>query len=113
MINKDYFKGKSITIVGLAKSGLSCANLLYDLGARVSVTETLDNDSTRLNARKLKSPRIKLELGRHSPEYIKRRDIIVVSPGVPDSALPIVWAKEQGISVISEIEVGGILCPGR
>ncbi|MFH1398146.1 MAG: UDP-N-acetylmuramoyl-L-alanine--D-glutamate ligase [Candidatus Omnitrophota bacterium] len=112
MINKDYFKGKAIAIVGLAKSGLSCANLLHNLGARVSVTDNLDNDSTRLNAQKLKSPRIKFELGRHSHKFIKGRDMVVVSPGVPDNASPIAWAKEEGIPVISEIEVAGIICPG-
>jgi UDP-N-acetylmuramoylalanine--D-glutamate ligase len=112
MINKDYFKGKTVTIIGLAKSGLSCANLLYDLGARVRVTDNLNNDSTRLNAKRLKSPLIKFELGRHSLKFIKESDVLVVSPGVPDNAMPIAWAKEEGIPVISEIEVAGILCPG-
>ncbi len=112
MINRNYFKDKSVTIVGLAKSGLSCANLLHNLGARVSVTDDLNNVSTRLNAQKLKSPQIKFELGRHSLKFIKGRDIVVVSPGVPDNSPPIAWAKEFGIPVISEIEVAGILCPG-
>ena len=47
MKNKDYFKGKNILIVGFARSGLSAANLLYDLGARVSVTDNQDNETTR------------------------------------------------------------------
>jgi len=111
MRNKDYFKHKKITIVGLARSGLASANLLYDSGARVSITEKQDNDAIRLNAEKLKLKNINLELGRHTPEFIRGRDLIVVSPGVPLEALPLVWAREFNVPVISEIEVASILCP--
>lgn len=111
MKNADYFKNKKITIVGLGRSGLACANLLCDLGAQISITETQDNALTRSNASKLNSENIIFELGRHSPEFIGERDLVVVSPGVSDTALPVVWAKQFKIPIISEIEVGGILCP--
>lgn len=111
MRNADYFRNKRITVVGLARSGLACANLLYDLGADVSLTDNQDTDSTRLNAAKLKSGDIKVELGRHSPEFIKGKDIVVVSPGIPDTALPVIWAGQFNIPIISEIEFASILCP--
>jgi UDP-N-acetylmuramoylalanine--D-glutamate ligase len=97
--------------VGLARSGLACANLLYDVGAKVSVTDNQDSDSIRFNASQLKSKNIKVEIGRHSQEFIRSRDLVIVSPGVPDTALPIVWAREFKIPVISEIELAWILCP--
>jgi len=111
MRNTDYFKDKSVVIVGLARSGLACANLLYDLGAHVSISDNQDNAAIRQTAAKLKSPEIKLELGRHTPEFIKDREIVVISPGVSDKALPIIWAKEFNLPIISEIEVAAILCP--
>lgn len=111
MRNTDYFKNKKVAIIGLGRSGLACANLLYDLGAEVSVTDNTDNELTRLNAAKLKSPQIKFELGRHSRQFIKDRELLVVSPGVPSQALPIIWAQDLEIPLISEIEVGGLLCP--
>ncbi len=111
MINQDYFKGKKITVVGLARSGLACANLFYGLGAEVSITDNQDNESTRLNLSKLKSPGIKTELGMHSLEFIKGRDLIVLSPGVSNLAQPVVWAESLHIPIISEIEAGSILCP--
>jgi UDP-N-acetylmuramoylalanine--D-glutamate ligase len=111
MRNPDYFKHKKITVVGLARSGLACANLLYDVGAKVSVTDNQDSDSIRFNASQLKSKNIKVEIGRHSQEFIRSRDLVIVSPGVPDTALPIVWAREFKIPVISEIELAWILCP--
>jgi len=111
MRNRDYFKGKKVTIVGLARSGLACANLLYDLGAQVWVSDNKDCDSTRENARRLKAKDIKIELGRHTEGFIRGRDLLVVSPGVPNNALPFIWAQNFKIPVISEIEVAWILCP--
>jgi len=109
--NTDYFKNKKIIIAGLARSGLACANLLHDLGAQVSVTDNQDSDATRLHASKLKSKNIKVELGRHQPEFLKDNELLVISPGVPNEAKPIVWAKQSGMPVISEIELAWMLCP--
>lgn len=111
MRNTGYFKNKKILIVGLARSGLSCANLLYDLGADISVTDNRDNGATRLNAEKLKSKEIKLELGIHTKEFINGKDLLVISPGVPSEALPVVWAGQSNIPIISEIELSWLLCP--
>ncbi len=112
MKNTDYFTNKKITIVGFARSGLACANLLHDLGAQVSITDNNDSDVTRANLPKLKPKDIRFELGRHTEEFVKGRNLVVVSPGVPDTALPIVWARQYRIPVISEVEVASILCPG-
>ena len=107
----DYFRGKRVTVVGLARSGLASANLLFDLGASVSVTDVSDNQAVRLAAAGLKSLRIKTELGRHTPETIDQADFLVVSPGVADSALPLIWAAQRNIPVLSEIELGWLVCP--
>ncbi len=111
MKNKDYFKHRKVTVAGMARSGFASANLLYDLGADVSVSDNQDNDSTRSYALQLKSKNIKIEIGRHSPEFIKDKDLLVVSPGIPDTALPIVLAKQFQIPIISEIELAWLLCP--
>jgi UDP-N-acetylmuramoylalanine--D-glutamate ligase len=112
MINTENFRNKKVLVVGFARSGLACANLLYDLGAQVSVTDNKDTDYQRSNAAKLKSGAIKLELGRHSEDFIRGKDLVVISPGVPNESLPIVWAKKQNIPVMSEIEFSWMLCPG-
>ncbi|MCX5713681.1 MAG: UDP-N-acetylmuramoyl-L-alanine--D-glutamate ligase [Candidatus Omnitrophica bacterium] len=113
MRNSDYFKGKKVTVVGLARSGLACANLLYDLGSEVWVSEINDSPVTRQSAARLKVPYIKLELGRHTREFIEGKDLVVVSPGVANTSLPVVWAQESGIPVLSEIEIGWMLCPAK
>ena len=97
----------------MARSGLASANLLFDLGAKVSVTDANDNESTRRNAAQLKSKEIKLELGRHTREFIQGQDLVILSPGVPDTALPVTWADSLKIPVISEIELAWTLCPAE
>lgn len=111
MRNPDYFRNKKVTVIGLARSGLACANLLYNCGAEVSLSDSQDNPALRQNLAKLKSPSIKVELGKHSPELIQNSDLIVVSPGVPANASPITWAKKSNIPVVSEIEVAWRLSP--
>lgn len=112
MINHDYFKNKNITVIGLGKSGLVCARLLYNIGARVSITEKNENPRVINYASQLPSS-IKQELGRHTVQFIRGRDLIVTSPGVNQNSQPLVWAREFGIPVISEIECAWILCPAQ
>jgi len=112
MRNTAYFKNKQVTIVGLARSGVACANLLAGLGACVRVTDIKDNAQTRAGALLL-SKDIQVELGRHSEDFIKRADLVVISPGVPGSSQPAVWAKDFAKPVISEIEIAAMLCPGK
>jgi UDP-N-acetylmuramoylalanine--D-glutamate ligase len=113
MRNSKYFENKKVTIVGLARSGVACANLLQGLGARLSVTDINDNAQTREASSKLCSSDILVELGKHSPDLIRQADLVVISPGVPVNSQPINWAREFNKPVISEIEVASILCPAE
>ncbi|MFA5090139.1 MAG: Mur ligase family protein [Candidatus Omnitrophota bacterium] len=111
MRNADYFKNRKVVIIGLARSGVACANLLCDLGARLSITESADNADIRTSILKLKSSDIKLEVGRHSRDFIAPNDLAVVSPGVAPDSLVYSLLKDCGIPLVSEIEVGYLLCP--
>ncbi|MDD5026891.1 MAG: UDP-N-acetylmuramoyl-L-alanine--D-glutamate ligase [Candidatus Omnitrophica bacterium] len=113
MKNKDYFKGKQVLVAGLARSGVASANLLHDLGAQVFITDNQDNANIRRALNQLKSKDIKVELGRHSRDFVRGKDSVVVSPGLPNNALPVIWAKDENIPVISEIELAWILCPAQ
>lgn len=111
MINQHYFKNKKVTVVGLGRSGFACARLLHNLGARVSVTEKEDNEQVSAYAQQLPSA-VKRELGRHTQEFIRGQDLVVVSPGVVNRSEPVVWANQSGTRVIGEIECAWMLCAG-
>ena len=105
-----FLKDKKITVVGLGKSGLSSALFLKRKGAIVRASD--DGDPKRLedSASLLDKHGIKYEIGQHTINYLKDSDLIVVSPGVKLSSKPLIWAKEMGIEVISEIELASRFC---
>ena len=113
MRNCEYFKNKKVTVVGLARSGVACANLLHRLGARVAVTDIQDNSQSRQAASRLCASEILVELGSHREDLIKQADLVVVSPGVPLDSACVNWAREFKKLIISEIEVASILCPAE
>lgn len=104
------FKGKKVTVVGLAKSGAAAAFLLKKLGARVWATDSGDSEGLRKTRGLLEAKDIKVELGRHTPEFVKGKDFVVISPGVPEDSQVLKWAVEYKAPVIGEIELGYICC---
>jgi UDP-N-acetylmuramoylalanine--D-glutamate ligase len=48
---------------------------------------------------------VEFEFGGHKTETFLRADLIVISPGIPDTIEPIAEAKKKGVRVISEIEL--------
>ncbi|MDD4940202.1 MAG: Mur ligase family protein [Candidatus Omnitrophica bacterium] len=111
MRNADYFRSKNVAVAGLARSGFACAKLIEGLGARVSVTDNQSSDLTRGYADQLKQKNIKVEIGAHTEGFIKGKDMLILSPGIPDTALPVIWARKFNVPVISEIELAWMLCP--
>lgn len=105
-------KNKTITVFGLARSGLDVALLLSQMKevSKIKVTDINDNPKTRENAKQLPSV-VEVEIGRHSEDFIKDSDIIVISPGIRTNLPILEWARKKGIKVIGEIELGFLLCP--
>jgi len=106
-------RNKNITVVGLANSGMGSVLSLHEEGAVVSVTDNSDTEEVRRNAEFLKEKYIDIEIGGHTEDFLKHTEILIVSPGVEDTALPIRYAEKNSIPVISELELGSILCKGR
>src|SRR5262249_54368421 len=53
---------------------------------------------------------VQLRAGGHRPEHLEGANVVVVSPGVPESEPIIGWAQAAGIPVWSELELGARLC---
>lgn len=101
----------NVTVVGMARSGIAAARLLKNLGALVCVTEAGDTPQLRASAGQLEQEGVAVELGGHSRAFIQGALVLVLSPGVRLDALPVVWARELGIGVISEIDLAASVCP--
>ena len=97
-------KGKHVTVVGLARSGIGAANLLSELGANVTITDKKTEEELKDFIPGL-GPSVRLALGGHPEDIFLSSDMIVVSPGVPLDISPISKAKEKGIPIIGELEL--------
>jgi len=105
-------KDKRVLVVGLGKSGVSSALFLKAHGARVTVSDTKSGDELRNEIPILLDNRITVETGGHGDRTFRGQDLIVVSPGVPVDAPPLMQARSLGIAVIGEIELASRFLPG-
>jgi UDP-N-acetylmuramoylalanine--D-glutamate ligase len=98
-------KDKRVLVVGLGKSGVASALFLKERGARVTVSDTKSPDQLRDEIPVLLDHGITVETGGHGERTFRGQDLIVVSPGVPVDAAPLVQARASGEPVIGEIEL--------
>ena len=102
-------QGKRVVIVGLGESGLAAARVLRDRGAGVLVSESRARKEIASRVAAAESAGAEVFAGGHSPVHLDDADLLVVSPGVPESADVLAWAAERGIPVWSELELGARL----
>ncbi|HKN16529.1 MAG TPA: UDP-N-acetylmuramoyl-L-alanine--D-glutamate ligase [Candidatus Sulfotelmatobacter sp.] len=105
-------KDKRVLVVGLGKSGVASALFLKAHGARVSVSDTKSGDELHNEIPVLLDHGITVETGGHGERTFRGQDLIVVSPGVPVDAAPLLQARSLGESVIGEIELAAQFLPG-
>ncbi len=103
---------KRVLVVGLGKSGVASALFLKAHGARVTVSDTKSGDELRNEIPVLLDHGITVETGGHGDRTFRGQDLIVVSPGVPVDAPPLMQARALGESVIGEIELAARFLPG-
>jgi len=96
---------KNILIVGLGISGIAAARFAKKKGAFVTVTDMADEKKLKSYAPMAHKLGVNMELGKHNIETFERSDLIVVSPGVPHTILPIKRAIGKGIPVLGELEL--------
>lgn len=96
---------KKLVILGAGESGVGSAILGLKKGFRVFVSDLAKIKEKYKNV--LSDFEIGFEEGRHSEAKILEADIVVKSPGIPETAPMVRQLKEKGIPVISEIEFAG------
>src|ERR1700685_431542 len=104
---------KRVLVVGLGKSGVASALFLKAKGARVTVSDAKPQDQLKDEIPVLLDHGIAVETGGHGERTFGGQDLIVVSPGVPTDAPPLVQARALGENVIGEIELAAQFFPGR
>jgi UDP-N-acetylmuramoylalanine--D-glutamate ligase len=112
-VDESDFRGKRVTVVGLARSGFAACKLLAERGARVLATDQNPAERLRVDLPELSRRGVRLETGGHSQGSFLEADLLVVSPGVDLRLSLVARAMEQGIPVWGEVELASRLTPAR
>ncbi len=104
-------KGKKVTIVGAARSGIAAADLALAKGACVRITDAKPLADIEKSLAGLRDRlKVVIESGAHTPAFIEDSDLVVASPGVWKDAQPLQWARAKGVPVMGEIEFAWRFC---
>jgi UDP-N-acetylmuramoylalanine--D-glutamate ligase len=104
------WQDKTVTILGLGRSGLACARELASLGCRLIVSDARPTEELLPVLGDLALGDVRVEGGGHSAACLDA-DIIIMSPGV-SVELPIVQAAlADGVPVLGELELAFRLRP--
>ncbi|MTW22004.1 UDP-N-acetylmuramoyl-L-alanine--D-glutamate ligase [Allochromatium palmeri] len=91
-------------IVGLGKTGLSCARHLSARGVRVAVTDSRERPPG-LERLQSECPEVAVFIGGFDPEVFAAASELVVSPGVPIAEPLIQQAMARGVPAVGDIEL--------
>ena len=94
-----------LVVLGGGESGVGAALLGRHLGYEVFLSDKGKLAETYRD--ELITHRIAFEEGQHSMDRIFAAELVVKSPGIPDTVPMVVALRERGIEVISEIEFAG------
>ncbi|MGW8194080.1 MAG: UDP-N-acetylmuramoyl-L-alanine--D-glutamate ligase [Desulforhopalus sp.] len=98
--------GAKVAVMGLGVSGRAAVRYALHCGAEVAVSDTREEKQfVRDEAGLLSSTNVEWEAAGHSREFLMQRDLVLVSPGIPDD-LPILQdLRRAGVAVAGEFAV--------
>ena len=97
-----YSKIKNIIVLGAGESGIGAALLAAKNGIHVFVSDS--GKISLENKELLNQINVPWEEGGHTEDVLFKADLVIKSPGIPNSVPIVVALKNRGIEVISEIE---------
>jgi len=97
--------GKKVLIIGAARSGIAAAKFLVAKDAVVALNDQKPLEKWSEAALGLKDLGVGLVPGEPPSWLLDQLDLVVISPGVPSSIIPIRYAERAGVEVIGEVEL--------
>jgi UDP-N-acetylmuramoylalanine--D-glutamate ligase len=98
-------KGKKVTVVGLARSGVAAARLLQTVGADVTVADAKEEAKLAEALTRVDRSAIRVIVGPGYESALDEAHLVVVSPGVPTELDILNKARARHVPVIGELEL--------
>lgn len=94
-----------MAVIGLGRSGVAASELLLSRGRAVYACDDSSSAGVGQAAEQLAARGAAVQVGGHDAIRIGRAATVVVSPGVPPDAAPILAARNATRQIVSEIEI--------
>lgn len=101
---------KTVVVVGLGVSGLAVARFARSDGARVVLNDHADSGPAAEAAAAARAEGFDTVMGSHPAPLFESADIIVVSPGVPETLPVLAAARDRGTPVVGEMALAAARC---
>lgn len=101
---------QNILVFGAGISGRAVAKVLQTLGAQVTLADGKKVEKLTDELLSIKEQGIQLELGRQDINLLKEKTGVITSPGISIDHPLLQEAKNQGLLVMSEVEVAYRIC---
>lgn len=102
--NMDNLSHKRVLIVGLGKTGFSCARYLSEHNVEVAITDSREHPPA-LDELQESYPDIAVFIGGFNSEAFKRATCLIVSPGISLREPLIAEARARGAEIVGDIEL--------
>jgi UDP-N-acetylmuramoylalanine--D-glutamate ligase len=103
---RQWLAGRTVAVVGLARSGVAAARMIRRLGGQVLASDAGARESLSADARDLERLGCALFTGGHPDAAFAGAELVVVSPGVPLELPALEAARAGGVPLIGELELG-------
>ncbi len=100
---------RHVLVVGAGVAGTAMARVLVEAGAIVRVSERRP-EAELVSGTELRELGVDLRAGGHDVEHLGGVDTVFVSPGIPQDVSLVRAAREAGLAVWGEMELGAWLC---
>ncbi len=108
MINQNSIpknlENRPATVLGAGCSGISASLLLANKGAKVLLSDNANIALSKETLSKLEASGIEIELGGHTSK-VNNADLVIISPGIPNTAPVVTKLESSGIPIVSELEM--------
>lgn len=98
------FAGKTVAVIGMARTGIAAAEVLTDLGARVILFDQQPANKLERAIAEAKKLGVEVRVDNTGVDF-DGVDILIPSPGVRATSPIFVEAKARGVEIMSEIEL--------
>ena len=96
---------RRVTVLGMARSGMSATRLLQAAGAKVTIADAKDEAQLADALVRLDRTGLTVRTGVDYGSSLQETDLVVISPGVPSQSPLLQAVRGRGVPVIGELEL--------